>query len=158
MDLQLLSAQLKKINGEIPFINQGGCGKFAFYLGERLEKENIKFKFVLVSYCKYKETVLSSARKFVQYINTVEEDNPVNRNNNDFDIVHILIYYKGKFIDSQGVHSNLSQAGLGDNFRLSAIVPKETLKVWNENGGWNSLFCDSYLPKIQSKINSIKLN
>lgn len=158
MNLQFLSSQLREIDEDIPHINQGGCGKFAFYLGERLEKENIKFKFVLVSYSKHKETVLSSARKFVQYINTVEEDNPVNRNNNDFDIVHILIYHKGKFIDSQGVHNNLSQAGLGGNFRLSAIVPKEVLKVWNENDGWNSTFCEDYLPEIQKRVNNLHLN
>jgi len=158
MNLEKLSGQLQTINEKFDRINHGGCGKFALALGKKLEKENVKFKYVLVSYADRNiPTLLSSVRKFTEYTNTVEDTNE-NRVKNGFLIIHILIYYKGKFIDSGGVYNNISDAGYDSSCRLSAILEKSRLENWCNSSTWNTTFADYQMGAIRREINKIKLN
>lgn len=158
MNLEKLSGQLQTINGKFDYINQGGCGKFALALGKKLEKEDVRFKYVLVSYAdRDVPTLLSSVRKFIEYTNTLEDTNQ-NRAENGFLIVHILIYHKGKFIDSEGVHNSLYDAGYGSSCRLSAILEKSRLENWCNSPTWNTTFADYQMGAISREINKIKLN
>ena len=77
----------------------------------------------------------------------------------NYSICHIMIYYKGHFIDSTGVRTTLEGTKWGDGiFSLSSIITEKYLANWCEHGRWNDMFDVKNIPKIRKEIAKIKLN
>ncbi len=155
MNLDHLSEQLGVIHNSFRWINAGGCGEFAKILGSKLKENDVKFKYVLFS-DRSRISLLESVRNFTNAGSRVNKKSF--RTNNDYCIVHIMIYYKGCFIDSEGVHYNIKETRWGRDYRVSAILSQETLEKWCRQRTWNSLFDREQLPKIKRRINKLVLN
>lgn len=157
MDVKALTPSLQEINCNFSNINAGGCGEFALALGRHFAKHNIKFKYLLISY-RNNENILSSTRNFHALPEDIKTNMSVLHEYN-YCICHIMIYYKGHFIDSTGVHETLETTRWSnDIFSLSSIISENYLSAWCETGRWNEMFDKDNIPKIKKEIEKIKLN
>jgi hypothetical protein len=154
MELEILSEQLQNIHNSFRWINAGGCGEFAKILGAKLRSENIKFKYVLFSDSTHR-SLLESIRNFNNAGDKVNKRNF--RIDNDYGIAHIMLYHKGVFIDSEGVHFDIKKTRWGRDFKLSAIISQETLEKWCRQKTWNSMFDRGQLPNIKRKVKQITI-
>lgn len=155
--MENLTAQLREIDNKIPNINAGGCGIFALELGKKLKQNNIKFKYVLISYNK-EETFLSSTRNF----NRLPEDIKTNMevlDRHNYGVSHVMIYHKGCFIDSTGVYNKINETRWGGGmFNPSSIINEDYLSMWCKDGCWNNTFNRDNIPTIKEMINNLTLN
>lgn len=159
MDLTQLETDLKIINLAHSTINAGGCGEFAKLLGAKFKQSNLKFKYILIS-----DNGRPIKESLAIYKSLGEEVNDYHvRNDNGFDVCHIMVYYKGKFIDSTGIYDTLEnsrwKSGRGwTGYKLSAILTEETLNNLCSQKYWNPEFKRKQLPEIANKVNSLNFN
>lgn len=146
MDITKLQRDLRK---EIPNLNRGGCGLFAYLLGKRLKREGIDFKIKILGgfgdCFEYKVAVLNEVKN--------------NRNNlyrNQASFAHCYLQigdykFDGHYSDNELREVFYTLEDIGE-YSLQDLYL--AIKV----GGWNWKFClKRDLPKLEEIIENFKI-
>lgn len=153
--LEKLSIGLRTVKDEYPNINRGGCGFSALLIGNELQKRGFKIKYILIS-----DTIeIETTKEGFKLYNSLKEsqlNTPMKANDLGFNIVHIMVYYKGLVIDVDGICS-WSNSIWNSPYRIISCVPSERIvKKWVTHVvGWNTTFDRRHLPDIKRKIRRI---
>ena len=156
MDLSEVSAGLQKIHGQFNWINAGGCGEFANMLGSKFKQSNLKYKYVLIVSNHYRERSTRDALRDFKQLGDKVNDKEV-RNNNGFDIAHIMVYHKGIYFDSTGAHENLEHTTWGKyrGYTIGAILSQEILENWCNQDTWNDMFNREQIPFMRNCVSKL---
>lgn len=125
----------KNVNTILPQVNAGGCGFFAFYLGEEIKNRyGVEPKFVLLGRGKLTSTK-EEVRDLIMNCNSVLEIK-----NNGIDLHHIMTSVNGKLIDSDGIYQTHKNSKWCYCNKLTKISLSELEKLINMESGWNPMF------------------
>ncbi len=135
-------AEFKKIDAEIPTLNRGGCGVFAYEAYKLLDSLGIKVKLGVI-------TINKSSTSYYLKNNGGANETP-------FD--HIILCIGRKFVDSGGLYTNPKQIkNYERGYDLVKGMPLELLSSWLTESGWNRVFDkQKYKPIIKQRIKDIK--
>ena len=149
-----LNTGLAKLEDSYPYINMGGCGFTALYIGEEMEKRGYKVKYILIGDKMSHETSLEAFRQFRQLPDeTKRKINEVNCNG--FIIGHIMVYHKGLVLDPTGVRSWEHSSWNVDWKLITTTLTRDIIDGWLCQNGWNQSFDRDDLPEIKKKITKI---
>ena len=144
--------ELGKISKKYPTINYGGCGAFALYVSDELNKRNIKHDIAWIgSAWDIRETKREIRKIFKSnsYVNLRDF------NDNGIYLSHAMIKIKNNFIDAEGVFNGFENAGWNLREVIATIKTDELRMLVNDEEGWNDSFNRKNMPKIKKDIEKI---
>lgn len=154
--------QVKKVGEEVamnvPALNCGGCGVYAYYLGKRLLKMGLNVHAVGLG--EYGEKIDFQRVKNLDFYR--KEGYNIRNIEREFGDLfsHVALYLPGlnKWVDSSGVYDKFDDIKyFGCRTKPRLYMPIKELKyIIDSPVGWNSAFDRSNKSKIQRYIYKIK--
>lgn len=146
MDITKLQRDLRE---EIPNLNWGGCGLFAYLLGKKLKREGIDFKV----------KILGGLEDCFEYKVAVLNEVKNNRNNlyrNKASFAHCYLQIGDYEFD--GHYSNNELRGVFSSLDDIGEYSLQDLYLAIKVGSWNWRFClEKDLPKLEEIIENFKI-
>lgn len=124
------------INKNVKFINSGGCGRFALYLIEELEKLNIPCTAIL-----FDENV-SSKLFFVNF-------NAFIRNYEDLAFCHVMVKVDDYYIDGEVILNKVPERWR--KYKQTKCTKKQLIKIVKK-GNWNNEYNTEQNSLVQKLI------
>lgn len=141
--LPVLQDRLRK---EIPFLNRGGCGRFAYLMGKRLKRNGIPFKIKVMLSFEGEE----GFEERVVALNAIKN----NRGWGETAFSHCYIEADGVRFDG-----HLRDEEFRHKYNRLETVGEYSLNdmfIAVKNGSWNDTFdVENELPKLEKIINEI---
>jgi hypothetical protein len=143
---------LSIISDKYKSINAGGCGVFALYLSEELEKRNVKHEIVWIG-----ETCNNSKRVIRDVLNSNSNFNLQIFNENGVYLSHVMIKVGKRYVDAEGVFTGFNNTywAARNRFVLAKITKKELSMLVESPEGWNPSFNRGLMPKIKKQVKKI---
>jgi hypothetical protein len=144
--------ELGKISKKYPTINCGGCGAFALYVSDELNKRNVKHDIAWIGDTFGNNNVKREIKKIFKnnsYVNLTEF------NCNGIYLSHVMIKIKSNFIDSEGVFNGFNNTSWGYRQVITTIKTDELRMLVNNEEGWNNYFNRKNMPKLKKDIEKI---
>lgn len=142
--LETFSKEFPKINEKYPIINCGGCGIFAQKVYGILKEFHFKPKLIVLIPFYYSKT------------DAVEK---LNNNGKPYEMAwsHIMVKVGKKFIDCDGIYTNLKQTDHYFSHEGVEGMTPELLQQWIDSRGWNDRFDrEKAVPIINKGFNKIE--
>jgi hypothetical protein len=142
-----------------PNINRGGCGVFAFMVGEKLQGLGLEVD--IITPCgMYEGVPAKDIRAKVGSLNNASE-----WGNNGLSLWHLAVRFKTKSgivytYDSDGFKRSSDDFGKNDRFCTdpefgSGLTVEETKEISMNPEGWNTSFPRRTIPEIQAEIDRL---
>lgn len=151
---KLLSAleSLSVIGDKYKRINAGGCGVFALYLSEELEKRNVKHEIVWIG-----ETWNNSKRVIRDVLKSNSNLTLQVFNDNGVYLSHVMIKVGKRYVDAEGVFTGFNNTywAARNRYVLAKIKKKELSMLVESPDGWNPDFNRGLMPKIKKQVKKI---
>ena len=144
--------ELGKISKKYPTINYGGCGAFALYVSDELNKRNIKHDIAWIGNTFGNSSMKKEIREIFKsnsYVNLVEF------NRNGIYLSHAMIKIKNNFVDAEGVFNGFNNTNWTYREVLATIKTDELRMLVNDEQGWNDEFNRKNMPKLKKDIEKI---
>lgn len=148
---EVLSNDIPLVKAKFERINSGGCGAFALFLSNELNKRNVNHKIVWVG-----NSFRGEEKKIAKQIHSIfgANKNPslLYFNSNGIYLTHAMIVINGKFVDATGVYGSFDETNWSYRSVLTEIS-NEQLRVLVENpNGWNKSFDRNLIPKVEDMV------
>jgi len=144
-----LVALAKIINSVIQNVNNGGCGYFALYLGEKLYELGYDVDILTLELTINDKHLLQLREIYRKPFKTLKE-----LNGRGGSINHILLRIGSNYIDTRGIYDSIDDVKkYYPEFTNMTTFDLDKLKSLCEEGGWNPMFDTSQLPKMEYLIN-----
>lgn len=138
----ILKPMQQELKEELPNLNRGGCGRFAYLVGKRLKKNNIPFKIRLILYTE------DDFQKRVEALDNIKNNRGLGWKETSF--VHCFIELEdGSMFDGHN-----DRVELLHRYGHYAIVQESEYSLMDvflalSNGSWNESFrLDRDLPRL----------
>lgn len=138
----ILKPMQQELKEELPNLNRGGCGRFAYLVGKRLKKNNIPFKIRLILYSE------DDFQKRVEALDNIKNNRGLGWKETSF--VHCFIELEdGSMFDGHN-----DRVELLHRYGHYAIVQESEYSLMDvflalSNGSWNESFrLDRDLPRL----------
>lgn len=155
MNVSKLMREIHKeiTNSRIPDINAGGCGYFAFFMANELERYGIEYNirvvdgFESIFYYLPGHPIKEKVTNIENFIHKVDE---ISKELVSFTHCWVEIKDGDKFrnIDSESFDEELNK----DEFNFNGVYTKEELKTALRYGGWNREYNKQNNQKLRAAI------
>jgi hypothetical protein len=147
----VLKNDIPSVKAKFERINSGGCGAFALFLSDELNKRNIKHKIVWVG-----DSFRDEKKKIAKQIHSIfganKKPSLSDFNHNGIYLTHVMIVIDGKFVDATGLYDSFDETEWSYRSVLTELS-NEQLRVLVENpNGWNALFDRELIPKVKNMV------
>jgi len=143
--IRKMAAQLAVVHERVPFVNSGGCGKFALAMVNKLKEHGISSKVYVISSNRYNSS------------------NIENELNDDYAWTHLIVKVGRTFVDATGIYGRTwkeavekSMKTYGHHMNKLSMIPTDKMECLVENITWNPRYDakrhDPILEKLTDKI------
>jgi hypothetical protein len=143
-EIEGLSKGMDTLWYDYPFINNGGCGYVAKWVGEAFIKKGYKVKYLVL------DNVYTDLPEIRETFKEIGNRRPLRElNDNGIWVGHILTVVEDKYyIDSSGICLRFRQSSWKHLSQIG-FATHDTICRWVvENRVWNELFMDNYHDKL----------
>jgi hypothetical protein len=148
MDLFSTLSNIIKTTSNISYINSGGCGVFAYYLGKKLDEFKISYTILYL----VRESHITS-----KHIKNNFTKHKSGKHNVTISSSHIMIYVNGKIIDGEGVYDCIGDTHFSTMKVIETNLTLDELKyALDFPEQWNPWYYDErfkYNPIIEKAVN-----
>ena len=149
--MQLIyNVQKSIIENDIEGVNDGGCGFFAFYMANELDRLGIPYKIKVVDRIKLGSCSINRKKEFIRKF--LKEGFPVRSQKISFQHCFIEVKYRGANLEFDSDLSNQDEEWYYDDADYSGYFTKQELKIAIRYAQWNKRYKKSQNKKLRAAI------
>jgi len=144
------SVQRNIIEADIEGVNDGGCGFFAYYMANELDRLNVPYRIKVVDRIKLGSCSISKKKEAIKKY--LEDGLPLNKQKISFQHCFIEVKHTGANLEFDSDLSNQDEEWYYGDADYTGYFTKKELKVCIRYAQWNKLYKKSQNKKLRAAI------